>query len=208
MSGQRVTAERLSRMWQTVNGGGVGGFERFVAALNTELDAQQGAGEKCDRCDGDGKAHGSDRPFEWSGPGTYPGPCPRCGGSGKNDLAKRHRDTLGLLERCYTIFHREGWEDGENAAEVAREIHAVLCNEDRDPSTPPPPAVAPAVAVGQVWRKGEWECWITSEDMLHDFGVDWFCNGEERDGNYIQQATLAALLSDWSLDDPAKREEK
>lgn len=36
----------------------------------------------CDRCDGDGKAHGSDRPFEWSGPGTYPGPCPKCKGSG------------------------------------------------------------------------------------------------------------------------------
>jgi hypothetical protein len=36
----------------------------------------------CDRCDGDGKAHGSDRPFEWSGPGTYPGPCPVCKGSG------------------------------------------------------------------------------------------------------------------------------
>lgn len=37
----------------------------------------------CDRCDGDGKAHGSDRPFEWRGPGTYPGPCPKCKGSGK-----------------------------------------------------------------------------------------------------------------------------
>jgi hypothetical protein len=36
--------------------------------------------EKCPRCDGDGKAHGSDRPFEWSGPGTYPGPCPVCKG--------------------------------------------------------------------------------------------------------------------------------
>lgn len=37
---------------------------------------------ECDRCDGDGKAHGSDRPFEWSGPGTWPGPCPKCKGSG------------------------------------------------------------------------------------------------------------------------------
>ena len=32
----------------------------------------------CDRCDGDGKAHGNDRPFEWSGPGS----CPACKGSG------------------------------------------------------------------------------------------------------------------------------
>lgn len=37
----------------------------------------------CGRCDGDGKAHGSDRPFEWHGPGTYPGPCPVCKGSGR-----------------------------------------------------------------------------------------------------------------------------
>jgi len=36
----------------------------------------------CDRCDGDGMAHGSDRPFEWSGPGTWPGPCPSCNGTG------------------------------------------------------------------------------------------------------------------------------
>jgi len=34
----------------------------------------------CDRCGGDGVAHGSNRPFEWTGPGTYPGPCPKCEG--------------------------------------------------------------------------------------------------------------------------------
>lgn len=38
--------------------------------------------ERCRRCDGDGKAHGSDRPFEWHGDGTYPGPCPVCNGTG------------------------------------------------------------------------------------------------------------------------------
>ncbi len=46
----------------------------------------------CDRCDGDGKAHGSDRPFEWSGPGTWPGPCPKCSGSGKQDACIRSFD--------------------------------------------------------------------------------------------------------------------
>ena len=40
------------------------------------------AATKCDRCDGDGKAHGSDRPFEYSGPDSYPGKCPVCKGSG------------------------------------------------------------------------------------------------------------------------------
>lgn len=44
--------------------------------------AQEIYGEKCSRCDGDGQAHGADRPFEWTGPGTYPGPCPVCHGSG------------------------------------------------------------------------------------------------------------------------------
>lgn len=36
----------------------------------------------CERCDGGGEACGSDRPFQWSGPGTYPGPCPVCRGAG------------------------------------------------------------------------------------------------------------------------------
>lgn len=36
----------------------------------------------CPRCEGDGKAHGADRPFESSGSGDYPGPCPVCKGSG------------------------------------------------------------------------------------------------------------------------------
>jgi hypothetical protein len=38
--------------------------------------------QKCHRCDGDGRAHGSDRPFQWTGPWTYPGACPVCNGSG------------------------------------------------------------------------------------------------------------------------------
>ena len=33
----------------------------------------------CPRCDGAGEAIGSDRPFEWRGPGSWPGPCPVCG---------------------------------------------------------------------------------------------------------------------------------
>lgn len=35
----------------------------------------------CTRCDGDGKAHGADRPFEWTPEKGYPGPCPVCSGS-------------------------------------------------------------------------------------------------------------------------------
>jgi len=51
-----------------------------------EIDASNGfqgvPAVKCERCDGDGKAHGSDRPFEYSGPDSYPGKCPVCKGSG------------------------------------------------------------------------------------------------------------------------------
>lgn len=58
---------------------------------------------KCERCDGDGKAHGSDRPFEWTGPGTYPGLCPVCGGAGSPWLSP---DVLALARACYKL--REG----------------------------------------------------------------------------------------------------
>ena len=54
----------------------------------------------CERCEGDGLAHGADRPFEWAGPGTYPGPCPVCGGSGiAKDSIERHG-----YDRCPTML--------------------------------------------------------------------------------------------------------
>jgi DnaJ-class molecular chaperone len=39
--------------------------------------------QACGRCEGDGKAHGSDRPFEWTPEVGYPGPCPVCHGTGR-----------------------------------------------------------------------------------------------------------------------------
>ncbi len=36
----------------------------------------------CHRCEGDGKAHGSDRPWVWTPEVGYPGPCPVCKGTG------------------------------------------------------------------------------------------------------------------------------
>ncbi len=66
---------------------------------------------KCQRCDGDGYAHGSDRPFEWSGPGTYPGRCPVCTGSGmvpgdgqraypcKPDVFEKRYESLLVFEK-------------------------------------------------------------------------------------------------------------
>lgn len=70
---------------------------------------------RCDRCDGDGKAHGSDRPFEWSGPGTYPGPCPKCGGTGRSPtsfwLIERFEGgkSRGYLQSNLTPQNHGGW---------------------------------------------------------------------------------------------------
>lgn len=38
--------------------------------------------KQCPKCEGGKMAVGVDRPFEYSGPGTYPGPCPKCDGKG------------------------------------------------------------------------------------------------------------------------------
>jgi uncharacterized protein (TIGR02996 family) len=52
----------------------------FVASMTCRL--ADWCGEACRRCAGDGQAHGADRPFEWSGPDSYPGRCPVCHGTG------------------------------------------------------------------------------------------------------------------------------
>ena len=54
----------------------------------------------CGRCDGDGKAHGADRPFNWSGPGTYPGPCPACKGR-KYEMPWMTPLVLDLVQQLY-----------------------------------------------------------------------------------------------------------
>ena len=59
-----------------------------VPQMGTPVQVDVLDAEFCERCDGDGKAHGSDRPFEWHGPCAYPGPCPVCKGSGKKTLSK------------------------------------------------------------------------------------------------------------------------
>ncbi len=55
---------------------------------------------KCRRCEGDGKAYGADRPFESSEPGTYPGPCPVCWGSGKVRKYAKTQDTDGSFDQA------------------------------------------------------------------------------------------------------------
>jgi uncharacterized protein (TIGR02996 family) len=46
----------------------------FVEAVSCPLAAF--VGEECGRCGGSGVAEGADRPFEYEGHGTWPGPCP------------------------------------------------------------------------------------------------------------------------------------
>jgi DnaJ-class molecular chaperone len=60
-----------------------------LTAIRAVMESREQTARKCERCSGDGLAHGADRPFEWHGPGTYPGPCPVCGGSGKQTQTAR-----------------------------------------------------------------------------------------------------------------------
>lgn len=55
---------------------------------------------KCGRCNGDGKARGSDRPFEWTSEVGYPGPCPTCDGFGDTWIC-RTRTVLAIAGLIY-----------------------------------------------------------------------------------------------------------
>ena len=68
----------------------------------------------CRRCDGDGKAHGSDRPFEWTGPGSYPGPCPVCDGR-KTDISWLTPTVLSLARAAYNERSSKKCERCSNA---------------------------------------------------------------------------------------------
>ena len=59
------------------------GWDGLVPSKEERIAEKLAKRKTCDRCDGDRKAHGSDRPFEWSGLGAWPGPCPKCKGSGE-----------------------------------------------------------------------------------------------------------------------------
>ena len=74
------------------------------------------AASPCGRCEGDGKAHGSDRPFEYSGPGSYPGPCPVCSGSGKRPFGACWFERQDG-KRQWSLRSREG---GVDVSEVAK----------------------------------------------------------------------------------------
>ncbi len=57
----------------------------FCCHCGTHFRLQTFQKVRCNRCEGDGKAHGADRPFESDGKGSYPGPCPMCNGTGQTD---------------------------------------------------------------------------------------------------------------------------
>ena len=69
---------------------------------------------KCQRCDGDGEAHGSDRPFEWTPEVGYPGKCPICKGS-KYNVSWLTPIVRQLAEAAYTglVCERCKWPGTE-----------------------------------------------------------------------------------------------
>ena len=82
--------------------------------MTEPTDAQ--AEKVCPRCEGDGKAHGSDRPFEWKGPGTYPGPCPVCKGSGKI-LGQTMQEAVDAANAILVHLNSLDWEGEAMRAE-------------------------------------------------------------------------------------------
>ncbi len=70
----------------------------------------------CGRCEGDGKAHGADRPFEWSPDVTY-GKCVVCKGSGKGTVPRPFPATAQPITRVtltmmpYSIIFTDSADD-------------------------------------------------------------------------------------------------
>lgn len=91
-----------------------------ILAVNATVLFSEIAGElaqaKCHRCEGDGKAHGADRPFEWHGDGTYPGPCPVCNGSGKRPFGACYFNRQDG-KRQWSLRSRDG---GVDVSEIAK----------------------------------------------------------------------------------------
>ncbi len=85
--------------------------------------------EKCPRCDGDGKAHGSDRPFEWTPEKGYPGPCPVCDGFRFVRPPWLTRDALRLAQTCYEERGQDGHLDSALLALLADELEGAGCTD-------------------------------------------------------------------------------
>jgi uncharacterized protein (TIGR02996 family) len=66
----------------TLAGGHMGAIFRRGFVSQVTLTLADWYGGACGRCDGDGQAHGSDRPFEWSADPDYM-KCPVCKGAGR-----------------------------------------------------------------------------------------------------------------------------
>jgi uncharacterized protein len=91
-----------------------------ILAVNATVLFSEIAGElavsACGRCEGDGKAHGADRPFISSGQGDYPGACPVCKGSGKRPFGACYFDR-GDGKRQWSLRSRN---EGVDVAEIAK----------------------------------------------------------------------------------------
>jgi uncharacterized protein (TIGR02996 family) len=111
---QITTADQLK---YTVRRGFVEALECSAANFLKHADAlvwnpEQKA--KCSRCDGDGKAHGSDRPFEWSADVDY-GKCVVCKGTGYSNEPRPCVETAQPVAKVKLTTHPnmqsndEGW---------------------------------------------------------------------------------------------------
>lgn len=81
----------------------------FVDEARCTLSAWRGG--ECGRCGGDGRAHGADRPFEWSADVDY-GKCVVCSGSGRLPALGPAVLAAAPTVRVVTATDREPGQDG------------------------------------------------------------------------------------------------
>jgi uncharacterized protein (TIGR02996 family) len=130
----------------------------FVSEFHGRL--SHWCGDKCQRCDGDGLAHGSDRPFEWSPEVGYPGPCPVCGGAG---TLSAHGPTIVRMQPVTkVVLDREPWGCGEGWEWYSDERH--------NPSVVHPESNLPRAVFGLLEgfdkTDGRMKCWAVEDDAV------------------------------------------
>lgn len=98
----------------------------FVAEVRCRL--ADWTGGECGRCGGDGRAHGADRPFEWSADTDY-GKCVICKGTGRVEgigesvVASHPVKTVTITDREPMEVFADVWCWGRSFTDVLEERH-------------------------------------------------------------------------------------
>lgn len=227
MSSPRVTPDMFLRHWKATESGH-DFAERFVAAINAELDAldaaQQAQAWTCSQCGLLILSMGSKCPRC-----SAPAPSPQ---EGTESVVKAARDAINEgIQRIY-----DGYQRGEDPEDIFERWHEIVddvlddvyaaaneplrchftknpCGTDTRPVGHPCPCqncrkytaslftAPPAIADKQIWRRGEWTCRVAKDGER--FVLYFKLDGIQMDhADYMLPSVCAAILSGWSLDAP------